>query len=71
VRPDRLLAARSGVHLLAMAAGRVIAAGDPGAVITEQTVRDVYGLDSRVVPAPVRGRPMGIPSGRHPTVGVR
>jgi len=55
-------------HLVAMAGGRVIAAGDPGEVITEQTVRDVFGLDSRVVPDPLTGRPMVIPIGRHHTV---
>ncbi len=46
----------------------MIAAGDPGEVITEQTVRDVFGLDSRVVADPLTGRPMVIPIGRHHTV---
>lgn len=65
---DLNLAARYADHLVAMAGGRVIAAGDPGEVITEQTVRDVFGLDSRVVPDPLTGRPMVIPIGRHHTV---
>ncbi len=65
---DLNLAARYADHLVAMAGGRVIAAGDPGEVITEQTVRDVFGLVSRVVPDPLTGRPMVIPIGRHHTV---
>ncbi|MGJ8503471.1 Fe(3+) dicitrate ABC transporter ATP-binding protein FecE, partial [Glaesserella parasuis] len=65
---DLNLAARYADHLVAMAGGRVIAAGDPGDVITEETVREVFGLDSRVVPDPLTGRPMVIPIGRHHTV---
>ncbi|MFS0793733.1 ABC transporter ATP-binding protein [Microbacterium sp. 1P10AE] len=65
---DLNLAARYADHLVAMAGGRVIAAGDPGEVLTEDIVREVFGLDSRVVPDPLTGRPMVIPIGRHHTV---
>jgi iron complex transport system ATP-binding protein len=65
---DLNLAARYADHLVAMAGGHVIAAGDPGDVITEETVREVFGLDSRVVPDPLTARPMVIPIGRHHTV---
>ncbi|MCM3614847.1 ABC transporter ATP-binding protein [Microbacterium enclense] len=65
---DLNLAARYADHLVAMAQGQVIAAGDPGDVLTEDTVRRVFGLDSRVVPDPLTGRPMVIPIGRHHTV---
>jgi len=65
---DLNLAARYADHLVAMAHGSVIAAGDPGDVLTEQTVREVFGLDSRVVPDPLTGRPMVVPIGRHHTV---
>ncbi|MCT2087148.1 ABC transporter ATP-binding protein [Microbacterium enclense] len=65
---DLNLAARYADHLVAMAGGRVIAAGDPGEVITEPIVREVFGLDSRVVPDPLTGRPMVIPIGRHHTI---
>ncbi len=65
---DLNLAARYADHLVAMAGGRVIAAGDPGDVITEPIMREVFGLDSRVVPDPLTGRPMVIPIGRHHTV---
>ena len=65
---DLNLAARYADHLVAMAQGQVIAAGHPGDVLTEDTVRRVFGLDSRVVPDPLTGRPMVIPIGRHHTV---
>ncbi|WP_295838959.1 ABC transporter ATP-binding protein [uncultured Microbacterium sp.] len=65
---DLNLAARYADHLVAMAQGEVIAAGDPSDVLTEETVRRVFGLDSRVVPDPLTGRPMVIPIGRHHTV---
>jgi iron complex transport system ATP-binding protein len=52
---DLHLAARSADHLVAVAAGRVHVAGDPETVLTAETVREVFGLDSRVVPDPVCG----------------
>ncbi|WZH36636.1 MAG: ABC transporter ATP-binding protein [Microbacterium enclense] len=61
-------AARYADHLVAMAHGRIVAAGDSSDVLTEATVREVFGLDSRVVPDPLTGRPMVIPIGRHHTV---
>ena len=65
---DLNLAARYADHLVAMAQGEVIAAGDPSDVLTEETVRRVFGLDSRVEPEPLTGRPMVVPIGRHHTV---
>ncbi len=34
-------------------------------VVTEELVRDVFGLESRVLPDPVSGAPLIIPLGRH------
>lgn len=68
---DLNLAARYADHLVAMAHGRMLAAGSSAEVLTEETVRTVFGLDSRVVPDPLTGRPMVIPIGRHHTVGTR
>ncbi|MCK6080513.1 ABC transporter ATP-binding protein [Microbacterium sp. EYE_5] len=62
---DLNLAARYADHLVAMAAGRLHAAGDPGDVLTAETVKDVFGMDSRVIPDPLTGRPMVLPIGRH------
>lgn len=62
---DLNLAARYADHLVAVAAGRVHTAGAPQEVLTAGTVRDVFGLESRVIPDPVSGRPMVLPIGRH------
>ncbi|GAB3045147.1 ABC transporter ATP-binding protein [Sediminivirga luteola] len=67
---DLNLAARYADHLVAMAAGRVHAAGAPGEVLTAGVVRTVFGLESRIVADPVSGRPLVLPIGRHHTEGA-
>jgi iron complex transport system ATP-binding protein len=62
---DLNLAARYADHLVAIAAGRVHAAGTPSEVLTESTVRAVFGLDSRIVVDPTSGTPLMLPLGRH------
>ncbi len=57
-------AARYADHLVAMKDGRVVAEGPPADVVTEDLVREVFGLDCRVVPDPVTGTPMVVPVGR-------
>ncbi len=57
--------------LHALRAGRLHAAGDPADVLTADVVREVFGMESQVVPDPVSGRPIVLPIGRHhvrPTV---
>jgi iron complex transport system ATP-binding protein len=62
---DLNLAARYADHIIAMKAGCVVALGAPGEVVTAELVRDVFGLDSRIIPDPVSGTPLIIPVGRH------
>ncbi|MET4096211.1 ABC transporter ATP-binding protein [Arthrobacter sp. UYCu712] len=62
---DLNLAARYADHVIAMKAGRIVAEGTSLEVVTEGLVRDVFGLESRVVPDPVSGTPLIIPLGRH------
>ncbi|MFC9647110.1 MULTISPECIES: ABC transporter ATP-binding protein [unclassified Streptomyces] len=62
---DLNLAARYADHLIALAAGRLHAAGTPAEVLTEENVRVAFGLDSRVVEDPVSGSPLMLPIGRH------
>ena len=50
---------------LAMADGRLYAQGTPPEVLTRDTVRAVFGLDSWIIPDPTSGRPMMLPIGRH------
>ena len=54
-----------------MCGGRIVAAGTPGEVLTEETVRDVFGLRCRVIPDPVAGTPLVVPLGRDATEGLR
>lgn len=62
---DLNLSARYAHHLVAMAAGEVVAAGTPAEVLTPDLVRTVYGMDAAVVPDPTTGAPMVLPLGRH------
>ncbi len=62
---DINLAARYADHVVAVEAGRVVAAGSPSEVITEGLVSSVFGLDSLIVTDPVSGAPMVLPRGRH------
>jgi iron complex transport system ATP-binding protein len=62
---DLNLAARYADHVIALKGGRVVAEGPSTEVVTEELVRGVFGLDSRVVPDPVSGTPLVIPLGRH------
>ena len=54
-------AARYADHLIAMKAGRIVARGRPSEVVTAELVRDVFGLESVVVPDPVTGSPLVVP----------
>jgi iron complex transport system ATP-binding protein len=62
---DLNLAARYADHLVAMSEGRVVAEGTPRAVVTEETVRAVFGLENRVITDPVARTPLVVPVGRH------
>jgi iron complex transport system ATP-binding protein len=55
-------AARYADHLVAMRAGKVVAAGAPREIVTADLVRDVFGLDCVVVPCPVSGAPLVVPA---------
>jgi iron complex transport system ATP-binding protein len=62
---DLNLSARYADHLVALRDGVVVAEGAPRDVVTEEVVREVFGLESRVVPDPVCGTPLVVPVGRH------
>ncbi|WP_455356152.1 ABC transporter ATP-binding protein [Streptomyces sp. SYSU K217416] len=54
-------AARYADHLVAMKAGRIVTQGHPSEIVTADLVRDVFGLESVVVPDPVTGGPLVVP----------
>ena len=62
---DLNLAARYADHLVALRHGRVVAAGAPAEVVTEDVVRTVFGLENRVIEDPVSHTPLVVPVGRH------
>ncbi|HWJ82550.1 MAG TPA: ABC transporter ATP-binding protein [Nocardioides sp.] len=62
---DLNLAARYADHLVALRDGRVVAEGRPVDVVTEERVREVFGLECRVIPDPVSRTPLVVPLGRH------
>ncbi|MEU4981229.1 hypothetical protein [Streptomyces sp. NPDC021969] len=67
---------RSMSRPLAPRTGRVVpdgglhAAGSTRDVMTEDTVRSVYGMESRVIEDPVSGNPLVLPIGRHHTTAT-
>jgi iron-siderophore transport system ATP-binding protein len=60
---DLNLAARYADRLVAMREGRIVAAGKPAEVITEELLEEVFGLAARVIPDPVAGTPLVVPIG--------
>lgn len=62
---DLNLAARYADELVAVLNGCVYAIGPPDEVITEVVVKQVFGLESRVISDPLTGKPLVLPSGRH------
>ncbi|WP_329065126.1 ABC transporter ATP-binding protein [Streptomyces sp. NBC_01429] len=63
-------AARYADHLVAMKAGRIVAEGAPAEVVTEELVRDVFGLESVVIPDPVTGSPLVVPGAPYSPEGT-
>ena len=55
---DLNLAAAYCAHVLVLAEGRLVAAGDPRDVLTADLVRAVYGVDCAVLTHPGTGRPV-------------
>lgn len=57
-------ASRYAAHLIAMAEGRVTAAGRPSEVVTPELILRVFGLSAKVIDDPVTGTPLCLPLGR-------
>lgn len=61
---DINLAARYSNWLVAMRDGTIRAKGDPAEVVSEEMLREVFNLDTRVIDDPVSGAPLVVPVGR-------
>jgi iron complex transport system ATP-binding protein len=57
-------ACRYADHLIALRDGRIVVEGEPADVITEATVRDVFGIECRIVSDPVTDTPLVVPMSR-------
>jgi iron complex transport system ATP-binding protein len=67
---DLNLAARYADHLVAMRAGRIVAAGPPREVLTPQLLADVFGLQAVVLPDPVSDGVLVVPVGSRRGAGL-
>ncbi|MBW1604631.1 ABC transporter ATP-binding protein [Streptomyces sp. JJ66] len=68
---DLSLAARYADRLVAMKDGRVAASGTPGEVLTEELLREVFGLRARVRRDEETGAPLVVPLSRHQQATAR
>ena len=64
---DVNLAAEYCDHLFVIKNGQVFTQGSPGQVLTRDLIRAVYDVDAQVIPHPVSGRPLCIPSAKRTT----
>ncbi|MGR2752567.1 ATP-binding cassette domain-containing protein [Agromyces arachidis] len=55
---DLSLAASYADHVVVLASGVVVAAGEPSAVLTPELIRAVWGVEAHVLAHPVTGRPL-------------
>lgn len=62
---DEPTAFRDVAHLVANIDGTVHSAGTPHEVLTAQSVRSVFGLDSLIITDPASNQPLMVPMGRH------
>jgi len=58
---DFNMAAEYADHVFVMKSGSLVTQGPPEDVFTCDIIRDVFGVESKVVPHPVSGKPMCIP----------
>lgn len=62
---DLNMAARYADHLVAMRGGRIRAEGPPEKILSEEVIRDVFGLEAKIITDPTTGKPLMLPLGRH------
>jgi iron complex transport system ATP-binding protein len=57
-------ACRYASRVIAMRDGVIVAQGPPAEIVTAELVRDVFGLECRVIPDPETGTPLVVPAAR-------
>lgn len=48
-------------HLIAIADGQIRAAGNPANTLTPQLIKEIFGIDSLIIPHPIDGSPLCLP----------
>ena len=61
---DINLSARYADYIFAISNGKLLAHGTPEEIINEEIIREVYGLNSKIIKDPITQRPMIIPIGK-------
>ncbi len=61
---DLNLACRYADHMVAMSEGRIRVVGQPAQIVSAAMVRDIFGVDCRVLTDPETGSPIVIPTAR-------
>ena len=67
---DINLSARYADYIFAVQKGNLIAQGEPSEVISEELMKQVFGLDCAVIKDPVSGSPFIVPKGRYHVVNA-
>ncbi|WP_044913735.1 ABC transporter ATP-binding protein [Butyrivibrio sp. WCE2006] len=67
---DINLSSKYADHIFAMKDGHLLTEGTPEEIITEATIRDIYGINSVVIKDPLSGSPFIIPVSSHDTISV-
>jgi iron complex transport system ATP-binding protein len=62
---DINLSARYADYIFAVSKGDLVAQGTPGEVITEELIKQVFGLNCAVIKDPVSDSPFIVPKGRY------
>ena len=62
---DINLSVRYADHMFALKSGNLYAEGVPEKVITEKLIKDVYGLECKVISDPTSNKPMVVPIGKY------
>jgi len=63
-------ATRHAQHIVALRKGCVVASGDPHTVVTQELLREVFGVDADIIPDPRTGLPLCLPYGLTHEQGV-
>ncbi len=62
---DINLSARYADHIFALQQGKLMSEGTPSEVITSTLIKNIFGLDCKVIQDPISGSPFMVPIGRH------